>query len=1016
MSVQSTSATVRNVDVGSATAFRGVVLSANVPAAAAELRLDLGYLASRRLEGALCAALTHDSYLYEHQTDAPHLTSGVLRALDKLGSTWLFRELAFSSYRRRNYEKHGQLSDVVAYGRSTIGSWVTTLEWLPDVGLFGRSVEVPRLPTGAAVRVLFQLIGVLCLMGEEEKARCLVAPFVDRVFEEASARVLDPVTLLQQVVTRAGLSSQWTFETTGPDHAIQFDAVLTDSRGRRAVASGTSKKAARMAAATQYLERYFPQTPTTDSPRAPLRPTGVPPEAPAAHRQAIAELAADFDLDRTYLPLLSQAFMHPSWTYENSRGVRACSQRDNQVLGFVGSHVLGYEFALATAHTAVADPPDSYTLTTTKNDTYAAAFFDMAMAPAALLGVGQRDSKGIETEIAANAFQAAMAAIFFARRAPRSLLELWPDRWDSVAKLIAPPLPRAFDPTTQFHALSAAVGLSCDYDISVAGPDHDNRYSAVMTISSDQLRRRLKVRGRPVRGKTRAKHEVAGQVIAATERLADMTETAMDAQTAVRGPADEVICAFLAVHYAATAGGSPGLARAWNKSRTFGAHLASQPQQLCAWAHKVDKLLDMRDRAVLNPEGLVRYFKTAMTSDETAQGTLRSELLHTLDWLANLESPADIEPAEVGRLIHLASAYRAAGADQDGGMLDELLLADWPVLHRGRVEVAGDVPRLQLAAGELALLDGIAKALTKDGNKVDVSLTDDGLLTFNPVLIPPDQVRFLIRIWGQVSPRLRLHADATSLNCVLPESTAERGPVLKAVERALRPTAAPLSAAIANLLHDLKNELTAASHASRTAGGGRTSELRRLADASEHLDEAKALAQRIRAATSLLGAPGDDSVPVSDFLRGYASHTLLRLPANISIVPSRSADDVSVCLDESSLRAVLDNLVKNAVEAMPGGGIITLDWTHDGRHAVLEVADDGPGLPKGVADALVSGRQINTSKPGGNGLGLVGVRTLLRRIGGSLEAAPARKGTRWHVTVPLAQATAERETDEPDPA
>lgn len=50
---------------------------------------------------------------------------------------------------------------------------------------------------------------------------------------------------------------------------------------------------------------------------------------------------------------------------------------------------------------------------------------------------------------------------------------------------------------------------------------------------------------------------------------------------------------------------------------------------------------------------------------------------------------------------------------------------------------------------------------------------------------------------------------------------------------------------VANILHDLKNELSAARQAARTTGGSRTAELRRPADTSAHLDEAKAMAIRV---------------------------------------------------------------------------------------------------------------------------------------------------------------------------
>ncbi|TJZ97472.1 ATP-binding protein [Actinacidiphila oryziradicis] len=106
----------------------------------------------------------------------------------------------------------------------------------------------------------------------------------------------------------------------------------------------------------------------------------------------------------------------------------------------------------------------------------------------------------------------------------------------------------------------------------------------------------------------------------------------------------------------------------------------------------------------------------------------------------------------------------------------------------------------------------------------------------------------------------------------------------------------------------------------------------------------------------------------------------------------------------------LDNLVKNAVEAMPSGGSIRLDWAADEYLAAIELADDGPGLPVEVVRALVSGERIRSTKPGGNGLGLLGVQSLLSRVGGNLTAQRS-SGTTWLITLPIATAVASEDDE-----
>jgi two-component system sensor histidine kinase HydH len=102
-------------------------------------------------------------------------------------------------------------------------------------------------------------------------------------------------------------------------------------------------------------------------------------------------------------------------------------------------------------------------------------------------------------------------------------------------------------------------------------------------------------------------------------------------------------------------------------------------------------------------------------------------------------------------------------------------------------------------------------------------------------------------------------------------------------------------------------------------------------------------------------------------------------------------------------RAVL-NLVVNAAEAAGSGGRIRLEVRRDGEHALLEVHDDGPGIPAEVVERVFT--PFFTTKELGTGLGLMSVRVCAEEHGGSAEVVEsALGGAAFRLRLPLVGAS-----------
>ena len=123
----------------------------------------------------------------------------------------------------------------------------------------------------------------------------------------------------------------------------------------------------------------------------------------------------------------------------------------------------------------------------------------------------------------------------------------------------------------------------------------------------------------------------------------------------------------------------------------------------------------------------------------------------------------------------------------------------------------------------------------------------------------------------------------------------------------------------------------------------------------------------------------------------------------MQVVPPVPDTLPSVQADADKLKQVFLNLCKNAVEAMPAGGTLTLRAHCAAEQVIIEVADTGDGIPDGVNIF----EPFATTKAEGTGLGLPIVQQIVTAHGGTLSyTSTPGQGTTFSVVLPLSPSNA----------
>jgi signal transduction histidine kinase len=216
---------------------------------------------------------------------------------------------------------------------------------------------------------------------------------------------------------------------------------------------------------------------------------------------------------------------------------------------------------------------------------------------------------------------------------------------------------------------------------------------------------------------------------------------------------------------------------------------------------------------------------------------------------------------------------------------------------------------------------------------------------------------------------------------------------------------AALGVAVAKIQHDLRNILTNAQLASDRLTAIDDPVVKRLAPRLvASLDRAVSLAT-----STLRYGRAEEREPA----RRHLALAPIAEEAGQSAIDAARSEGISLAIsidpalqidaDSEQLFRILLNLVRNAVEALAArgrGGRIEISAARQDGRTILEVSDDGPGIPESVRERLFQ-PFAGTSRPGGSGLGLAIARDLARAHGGDIElVSTAESGTVFRVLIP----------------
>ena len=201
---------------------------------------------------------------------------------------------------------------------------------------------------------------------------------------------------------------------------------------------------------------------------------------------------------------------------------------------------------------------------------------------------------------------------------------------------------------------------------------------------------------------------------------------------------------------------------------------------------------------------------------------------------------------------------------------------------------------------------------------------------------------------------------------------------------------ADIGEAVAKINHDIRNALSSATLVADTLLASKDECVRRMAP---HI--VRSLEQSVDLCQSMLDYLAETPVPAPSQFAPAALIDEIGESASMSV--SYSGPEL-ICMDRGMLSRILLNLARNA--SLAGAKNLSVDIWRAGRLGVIDIADNGPGIPQEQWSSLFLA--FRSKQRGGTGLGLAIARDLAVAQGGNLKLTRSTAdGSEFRLQLPV---------------